>query len=294
MTSRALELDLITYERATSHIKLIDAFLKQIADSSTMVDLGCGKGIYFQYLVSKRFKHVIGIDIDKRALQEAKSRYSNVNFIVADAQSIPLRSSSTDIIILAELLEHLNSPEMCLKECYRILKEKGVILVSVPWLFEIYKPLSAVALRTLTVFKKTGNPPLLLRILFKINRDGISRRRVLGFLVEYIWKFARHYDKSFNRVFVDNPPRSPEEYILRHKEGSLFNDQHKIFMTPKEWVDMIKVIGFNVLDIDGTFTYPPLLWRFKITRLLLHRISQILPKSFRVWLSQTLIIFAQK
>lgn len=286
-------LDLITSERIISHIKLIETFLKQTTTSSIIVaDLGCGKGIYFRYYVRRGF-FVIGIDIDKKTLYRVKSQYKDVSLIIADAQNIPLRESSVNMIVIAELLEHLNSPESCLKECHRILKEKGAILISVPWLFEIYRPLSTIILRTLFTYKRTGNPPLLLRILFTINEDKIKRRKIFGLFIENLWKFARNRDRSFNRLSF-NSPKSPEEYILMYKKGSLFNDQHKVFMTPKEWTDMVKAIGFDVLRIDGAFPYPPLLWRIKNIRCLLRRISKIVPSSFRAWFSQTLIIFGRK
>jgi SAM-dependent methyltransferase len=199
------------------------------------------------------------------------------------------------VVVLAEVLEHLNSPETCLKECHRILKEKGIILASVPWLYEIYRPLSAIILRALTVFKRTGKKPLLLRILFTIDGDVIKRRKVFSPLVEYLWKFAKRMDKSFYKLYGPSAeiPKSPEEYILRHKKGSLFNDQHKVFMTPKEWANTIRAIGFNV-NIDGAFSYPPLLWRLRIIRLLFNKISQSCPRALRAWLGRTLIIVAQK
>jgi ubiquinone/menaquinone biosynthesis C-methylase UbiE len=291
-----MKLDSIIYDRVVSHIKLLHDFLSEHFDPSiTVLDIGCGKGVYFQYYNQLGIRNVIGIDIDRKALRESKSQYTNVSFIVADALNIPLRSSSIDVVVLAEVLEHLNSPETCLKECHRILKEKGIILASVPWLYEIYRPLSAIILRALTVFKRTGKKPLLLRILFTIDGDVIKRRKVFSPLVEYLWKFAKRMDKSFYRLYGPSVeiPKSPEEYILMHRKGLLFNDQHKVFMTPKEWADTIKAMGFNV-NIDGTFSYPPLLWRFRIMRVLLNRISRSCPRALRAWLSQTLIIVAQK
>lgn len=55
-----------------------------------------------------------------------------------DAADIPLGDSCIDTIIMTEVLEYLKEPEKVLAEIYRLLKEQGVCLMSVPFLNPIH------------------------------------------------------------------------------------------------------------------------------------------------------------
>lgn len=58
--------------------------------------------------------------------------------IVSDASSIPLSDSSCDTVILGEVLEHVRSPELVLKESARLLKPGGNILITVPFMYPVH------------------------------------------------------------------------------------------------------------------------------------------------------------
>jgi len=50
------------------------------------------------------------------------------------ADKIPVDDNRFDMIILAEVIEHLQNPEDVLKECNRVLNKEGTIVVSIPFL----------------------------------------------------------------------------------------------------------------------------------------------------------------
>lgn len=58
--------------------------------------------------------------------------------VQTDASSLPFRGESFDVIICAELLEHVPDPLAVLKEAHRALRSQGVLLISVPFLFHIH------------------------------------------------------------------------------------------------------------------------------------------------------------
>ncbi|MEM0385482.1 MAG: class I SAM-dependent methyltransferase [Nitrososphaeria archaeon] len=62
--------------------------------------------------------------------------------IVADAHFLPFKDQSFSEIICTEVLEHLESPIKALKEMRRVLKNNGVIVVTVPNLTELRRALS--------------------------------------------------------------------------------------------------------------------------------------------------------
>ena len=55
--------------------------------------------------------------------------------VYADAGQLPLMGQSVDCVICTEVLEHLPRPERCVAEIHRLLRDGGVALISVPFLY---------------------------------------------------------------------------------------------------------------------------------------------------------------
>ena len=62
---------------------------------------------------------VIALDVTGRSLEEVKNPY--VEGICVDAHN-SLSEGSVDCVLSISLLEHLENPEKCVKELYRVLK----------------------------------------------------------------------------------------------------------------------------------------------------------------------------
>lgn len=59
--------------------------------------------------------------------------------IIADVQDMKnIKNDSFDSIKATELFEHVECPEKGLSECYRVLKKKGNLILSVPFLVQIH------------------------------------------------------------------------------------------------------------------------------------------------------------
>lgn len=88
----------------------------------TLVDLGCQGGVLHQ-TIEKEFpnKKIIGIDIS-----------GNPDIKYDLNKGIPLNNRSVDVIFAGEIIEHLNEPHFFLKECKRVLKEDGTLILTTP------------------------------------------------------------------------------------------------------------------------------------------------------------------
>lgn len=54
------------------------------------------------------------------------------DWIVGDAQYIPLRDGSVDGVIVSHVIEHLDNPYRLIHECWRILKKNGFLELRLP------------------------------------------------------------------------------------------------------------------------------------------------------------------
>ena len=112
-----------------SRYGLIREFVEEnYSKDKVIVDLGCGSCSWNINKLS-----VIGVDINNDMLKIGKSNGKINKSILSDLDNIKLPDKYADIIIISEVLEHLNEPKKVLLEIDRILKKDGIVLISVPY-----------------------------------------------------------------------------------------------------------------------------------------------------------------
>ena len=108
---------------------------KTRAINKTVLDVGCGTG-FFLIGFSKLGYKVTGIEIDevrtKLAKNYCKKYGSDARIITSDAKKLKFRDESFDIVFSHGTIEHFPETEQAVGETYRVLKEDGVAMISVP------------------------------------------------------------------------------------------------------------------------------------------------------------------
>ena len=94
--------------KAKTMIAVLRDFLKEDLETLSLLDLGASSGIIASYL-SYYFKKVVAIDIDGSAVQFAKRNAprENLEFALVNAMNIPFSESVFDVVICAQVYEHV-------------------------------------------------------------------------------------------------------------------------------------------------------------------------------------------
>ncbi|MBU0568831.1 class I SAM-dependent methyltransferase [bacterium] len=96
-----------------------------------ILDAGCGTGKILQSL--KDYGFSVGIDISREAIQFCKIRGLE-NISQASVMNLPFRDGAFDLIVSLDVLYHSWVKDDCstMKEFGRILKEDGMVLITLP------------------------------------------------------------------------------------------------------------------------------------------------------------------
>lgn len=86
-----------------------------------ILDVGCDSHFLHDEIKDNK---TIGLDI---IIKHVRGRV-----IKGDGQYMAIKSESFDSIVAGEIIEHLEKPEIFLKESYRILKENGRLIITTP------------------------------------------------------------------------------------------------------------------------------------------------------------------
>lgn len=97
-----------------------------------MLDLGCGPGSLTARVASAvGTHHSIGIDVVPENIVSTR-HLGNEGIIANLDKGVPLRDESVDIVVLSHVIEHVADTDSLVKECHRVLKRGGYIVVATP------------------------------------------------------------------------------------------------------------------------------------------------------------------
>jgi SAM-dependent methyltransferase len=109
------------------------AWARSMVRDKDVLDCACGEG-YGSHLLADAARSVVGVDVDPRAVEHARRRYSadHLSFEQADALKLPFEDDRFDVVVSFETLEHLAEHDELLAGFRRVLRPDGVLLLSSP------------------------------------------------------------------------------------------------------------------------------------------------------------------
>ena len=99
-----------------------------INKNAVILDLGTGTGFLARIILKNGF-NVLGLDLSKNMLAVAKKKAPETFLVRGDAENIPLKDSSVDLIVSRWVLWTLPHPWEALEEIVRVLKPDGRVIL---------------------------------------------------------------------------------------------------------------------------------------------------------------------
>jgi ubiquinone/menaquinone biosynthesis C-methylase UbiE len=117
----------------TTSKKRVELFKRYVCKKGLdILDIGSADGE-----ISSRISdgnRVTGLEISNQAISIAKKRHPEINFVKGSAdEKYPFGDKSFDAIFAGDVIEHIVDTETFIRECQRVLKDGGIIMITTPY-----------------------------------------------------------------------------------------------------------------------------------------------------------------
>jgi 2-polyprenyl-6-hydroxyphenyl methylase/3-demethylubiquinone-9 3-methyltransferase len=199
-------------KKIIEHFSLKNNSLKSL-DGLKIIDIGCGGGLVAEPIANMG-ANVIAIDASKENIEIAKIHAKESNLDIDYRQtSIEDMSkkynNSFDVVLALEIIEHVASVDSFIKECSRLLKPNGLILIAT--LNRTIKSLITAKFGAEYILKwlpiGTHNWQKFLKpyeILKKAEQEDLVFKEICGFKYNFLkdeWSKSRNNDVNYILVF---------------------------------------------------------------------------------------------
>jgi ubiquinone/menaquinone biosynthesis C-methylase UbiE len=179
-----------------SYLARWDREIIALSAEAPLLDIGCGPGRLIHKFASSGFRDIAGVDVTLRGLQLAKGRFAQsqldapLALCEALAANLPFRENSFATIVFSGVLHHLEKPTKALDESWRILKERGTLIIADPY----FPPLMRHFINAvLSIYPVTGD-----RRFYAVSKmtslargAGFRKKKMINMPLAYILVFEK-------------------------------------------------------------------------------------------------------
>ena len=122
--------DIIKNKDVSTHNSIVRNILDHRKADDRCLDVGCAFGKLL-YELKPYFKKVEGVELNVRT-SKISEKVFDIYIYTKKLEELNLPNSSYDVIILSQVIEHLNDVDSLFKEFYRILKPGGIVYIGCP------------------------------------------------------------------------------------------------------------------------------------------------------------------
>jgi SAM-dependent methyltransferase len=133
------ELESLHEEASRTHFMDVwtrEAILARVGDltpTAVVLDLGCSTGYLLEDLrAAQPQATLIGVDLVAAGLRKAHSATPSARLLQVDVCELPIADASVDVVVSANLLEHVRDDQRALTEIERVLRPGARAVIVVP------------------------------------------------------------------------------------------------------------------------------------------------------------------
>lgn len=120
------------WRKAQKILAILKTSLGTSLDVASCLDVGCASGLITRAL-APHLGHIIGLEKDTDAVAHiGHPSPNNLLFILGDAEYLPVHNASFDLVVCAQVYEHVADAQVLVSEIFRVLKPGGACFFSGP------------------------------------------------------------------------------------------------------------------------------------------------------------------
>lgn len=121
-------------DEINDRLKEVMELLKYIPRGiSTICDVGMGKGQISDYLAGKGYKVTgTGLEFASYGIMKDEWKKKGIDVVECMIDDMPFDSESFDAVLACHIFEHVGNMQKALKECHRVIKNGGWLLIFIP------------------------------------------------------------------------------------------------------------------------------------------------------------------
>jgi 2-polyprenyl-3-methyl-5-hydroxy-6-metoxy-1,4-benzoquinol methylase len=115
-------------------LEMLSAIKRSRQQKLRVLDLGCGNGS-LSHRIAQQGYEVVGVEDSEQGVAIARQTFPNCHFIHASVYELPFADleNSFDIVLSAEVIEHLLYPRELVRAAKKCLKPNGHLIVTTPY-----------------------------------------------------------------------------------------------------------------------------------------------------------------
>ncbi len=119
-------------------IRYFDDKIKEyISDDLNILDYGCGPGTFLMKMNKLSNSNLFGVDISSEFIEQSinnfkKYNINNINVQKVEPEKLPFEDQKFDIILIVDVIHHLDDIKENIKEIKRVLKKGGKLIIYEP------------------------------------------------------------------------------------------------------------------------------------------------------------------
>lgn len=120
----------VTYQRCLYAYE----YAKDYVRDKQVLDIGCGLG-YGTSVMARYAREITGVDYDEGTVESNIKKYvsqSNMKFVRGSVPPLDFPDGSFDVVTAFQFIEHIHRRPEMIKECLRVLRKGGVLLITTP------------------------------------------------------------------------------------------------------------------------------------------------------------------